>query len=81
MKIRALEVYWHPGKSTIRETVMRHLRDDPEIRKIVARMARSEVKNYLAHIAEEAMLPFHSPEDFLGRIDILLKTRDNPEKQ
>lgn len=65
MKLGALEIYWHPGTSTLRETVLRHLRDDPQVRSIAARMARSEVKNYLALLAEAAEVPFHSSVEFI----------------
>jgi hypothetical protein len=36
-----------------------------EGRELVARMARSEVKSFLAAIAEEAGMPFTGPEEFL----------------
>jgi hypothetical protein len=65
MKVGALEIYWHPGTSTLRETVLQYLRDDPQVRDITARMARSEVKNYLAELAEDAEIPFGNPAGFL----------------
>jgi len=37
----------------------------PRGQQVVARMARAEVKNYLAEIAEEAGMPFTGPEEFL----------------
>jgi hypothetical protein len=37
----------------------------PPGRELVARMARSEVKSFLAEIAEEAGVPFTGPEEFL----------------
>lgn len=65
MKIGAFEMYWHPGKSTLRDMTIWHLRNDPEVKKIAAQMARSEVKNYLAEIAERAELPFSGPVQFI----------------
>lgn len=69
MKIGALEIYWHPGASTIGATVREHMRDDPKISQIAASMARSEVKNYLAQIAEAAELPFRSSVEFIQEIN------------
>lgn len=37
-------------------------------RELVARMARSEAKSYLAALAEEASLPFGTPAQFLAGI-------------
>lgn len=65
MKIGAVEIYWHPGRSTIRDMTIRHLRTDPEVRKILAMLGRSEIKNYLAEIAELAELPYFGPVEFL----------------
>lgn len=69
MKIGALEIHWHPGTSTLRDTTRQHLRDDPAVRQIVASMARSEVKNYLAQIAEAAELPFRSSVEFIQHLN------------
>lgn len=51
-----------------RQKIRELLRTDPEARQIVARMARSEVKNYLAQLAEEAEIPFASPTKFLALV-------------
>jgi hypothetical protein len=64
MKIGPVEFHWHPGKSTYAATVEKYLKSQ-HVREGVARMARSEVKSYLAEIAEEAEIPFASPVDFL----------------
>jgi hypothetical protein len=72
MKIGALEVNWHRGSSTLRETVLQHMKDDPEVRMIAAKMARSEVKNYLAALAEQAEYAFDSPAGFLRGIRVNL---------
>jgi hypothetical protein len=88
MKLGALEIYWHPGTSTLRETVLRHLRDDPQVRVIAARMARSEVKNYLANLAELCEMPFTSPEGLIQalrttafiQLDTLEKLRDEGKR-
>jgi hypothetical protein len=69
MKVGALEINWHPGTSTLRSTVLQHMRDDPQVRIIAAQMARSEVKNYLAQIAEAAELPFRSSVEFIQEIN------------
>jgi hypothetical protein len=87
MKLGALEIYWHPGVSTLRETVLMHLRDDPTARSITARMARSEVKNYLAELAELCEMPFTSPEGLIQalrttafiQLDTLEDRRQNVE--
>lgn len=65
MKIGALEIHWHPGTSTLRTTVLQHLRDDPQVQIIAARMARAEVKNYLAELCEQAEVPFTGPVEFV----------------
>lgn len=47
----------------------------PAARLAVAKVARSEVKNYLAELAEEAEVPFGSPAAFLcGVRDLLAET-------
>lgn len=77
MKIGALEIYWHPGISTLGTAVRDHMRDDPNIRQIAASMARSEVKNYLAQLAEDAELPFRSPVGFIQDLSgALIELRD-----
>lgn len=48
-----------------RGTMERFLATDRRAREVVARMARSEVKNYLAEVAEEAGVPFGSPAQFI----------------
>lgn len=47
---------------------------DPEYRKIIAKIARAEVKNYLAELAESAEMPFPSPEGYLRNLENLRKT-------
>jgi len=37
-------------------------------REVIAKMARSEVKNYLADLAEQAEVPFDDPVSFLRNI-------------
>lgn len=54
-------------RKTIAEQVSEHLASQ-EVREIVARMARSEVKNYLALLAEENDLPFSDPAAFLAQV-------------
>lgn len=79
MKIGALEIYWHPGKSTVRDMTIWHLRTDPEVRKILATLGRSEIKNYLAQISELAELPYFGPVEFLHFIKQgVSENADNP---
>jgi hypothetical protein len=54
-------------KKTIAEQVGAHLVTQ-DVRDIIARMARSEVKNYMAELAEAAELPFGDAAVFLGLI-------------
>jgi hypothetical protein len=42
----------------------------PDVKGTVARMARSEVKNYLAELAEEAEIPFANPAGFLRAVQL-----------
>jgi hypothetical protein len=72
MKIGAVEIHWHPGTSTLRESVLEHMKADPEVRMLAAKMTRSEVKNYLAALAEQAEYPFDSPAGFLRAIRVNL---------
>jgi hypothetical protein len=51
-------------------TITEYLRTDPEVRKLVAKMARAEVKNYLAELAEQSNLPFYGPAAFLRGLRI-----------
>jgi hypothetical protein len=72
MKIGPVEIHWHRGTSTLRESVLEHMKADPEVRMIAAKMTRSEVKNYLAALAEQAEYPFDSPAGFLRAIRLNL---------
>jgi hypothetical protein len=73
MKIGPIEIMWHPGTTTtLREAVLEHMKTDPEVGMIAAKMARSEVKNYLAALAERAEYPFDSPAGFLRAIRVNL---------
>jgi hypothetical protein len=65
MKAGPFEFYWHPGPGTVAAEVRGYLAGAPEVQRAVARMARSEVKSYLAGLAEEAGIPFSSPGAFL----------------
>ena len=49
----------------LERVVLDHLRADPEVRAVVAKMARSEVKGYLADLAEQAEMPFVNAAGFL----------------
>jgi len=72
MRIGAIEVHWlrrHPV-SGLRELPWGALRQDlsPAARQAVARVARSEVKNYLAELAEDSEIPFGNPAGFLRNL-------------
>src|SRR5579872_939592 len=64
-------------RKTIEQKVGEHLLSQ-DVRDIIARMGRSEVKNYLGDLAEEAELPFVSPSRFLGQIKADLKKSREP---
>lgn len=72
MKAGPFEFHWHPGPGTVAAEVRDYLAGAPEVQRAVARMARSEVKNYLAELAEEADVPFGSPSGFLGAVRAML---------
>lgn len=54
-------------KKTVKELATEYLASQ-EAREIVARMARSEVKNYLAELAEGAEMPFGDGASFLAYV-------------
>jgi len=45
-------------------------------RQLVAKIARAEVKNYLAELAEQAERPFHNPSHFLAAVRVDLARID-----
>lgn len=55
-------------RANVQQQVRAFLGHPDHGRLIMARMARSEVKNYLAELAEEANMPFRSPGAFLGEV-------------
>lgn len=72
MRIGPIEIHRlrrHP-ESGRRELPWDILRQDlsPAAAAIVARVARGEVKNYLAEIAEQAGVPFGAPADFVHQV-------------
>ena len=63
------------GKLYIGRHVDRAVRDclrGPDGRELVARMARSEVKNILAEVAEAVEMPYLSPEHFMRDLRLQL---------
>lgn len=66
MKFRSLEVTFNSRKQAA-EAVEDYVRNSVEVRHVIARMARSEVKNCLAEVAEVAGVPYIAP-GFLGPI-------------
>lgn len=76
MKFGPIEVFFNPGEATVDAAVRIHLRT-AEVRESIARIARSEVKNYLAELAEKAEMPYPGAVEFLK--DIKGATREaNP---
>lgn len=74
MRIGIFEVHRlrrHP-QSGRRELPWDKLRQDlsPAASAIVAKVARSEVKNYLAELAEQAEVPFTGPVEFIRGLHI-----------
>lgn len=65
MKIGPVEIYFRRGNTTVGDETLNFLNNDQRVQSGVSRMARSEVKNYLAELAEDAEMPFSSPEAFL----------------
>lgn len=63
VKVGPVEVFFNRRGALI-EATRAYLRS-PEVSESVARMARSEVKNYLAELAEEAEIPFGGAAEFL----------------
>lgn len=59
-------------RRTISQQVSDHLAS-AEVRELLARMIRSEVKNHLAELAEEAEMPFPSAAGFLRGIVAALR--------
>ena len=54
-------------RATIADKVSAHIGGD-QVREAIARMARSEVKNYLAELAEAAEIAFVNPAHFLALV-------------
>jgi hypothetical protein len=77
MKIGALHITWSTSDRDRQvRRIARNYMVGPDGREIVARMARSEVKNYLADLAELAELPFVSPQVFLKVVRAVLLEED-----
>jgi len=64
VKFGPIEVFFNPGEATVDAAARSYLRSQ-EVSESVARMARSEVKNYLAELAEEIGEPYHGAAEFL----------------
>lgn len=61
MRVGPLHLTWRTQPQ--KQELIAYLRGDMDVRELVARLARSEVKNYLAEIAERDEVPFVSPEE------------------
>jgi hypothetical protein len=57
-------------------TAAKYVADPDGGRAVIAKMARSEVKNYLAELAEAAELPFGDPVEFLRAIHVTVSDRN-----
>jgi hypothetical protein len=71
MRIGAVEIYWSRTGPTFRELIKIYLQEDA-IRELFARLARSEVKNYLAELAEQNELPLHGPATFIRNVNAMM---------
>jgi hypothetical protein len=69
VRIGNLSAAWLPGRQVIGQAC-RDFLGGPSSHQAVARMARSEVKNYLAELAEEAEMPFDNPAGFLRAVHL-----------
>lgn len=58
------------GGRSLKVEVGRVIKHDPQVRALLATMARSEVKNYLADLAEQTGRPFGSAEAFLTSVHV-----------
>jgi len=79
-----LNVDWEqlrPKRPDPDEAAIAFLRDHPAGRQLVARMARSEVKNYLAELAEQAEVPFDDPVSCLRNVWNLYQYGKSPYAQ
>lgn len=68
MRIGSFEIV---RKRKVRKTIEEKVGDyigTEEVRALVAKIARSEVKNYMAWLAEEAEMPWTGPVDWLGKV-------------
>jgi hypothetical protein len=72
VRIGSLHINWltPAGKRTIAVEVVDAIATHPAPSAVIAKMARSEVKNYLAQLAEEAEMPFGNPAGFLRTVRI-----------
>ena len=78
MKLGNLHITWRTSQKRLEDKVylMEFLRSE-EVRFAVARVARGEIKNYLAEVAESASVPFNGPHDLfvsLHRVKELLES-------
>jgi hypothetical protein len=73
MKIGPLHVTWLTARraALLKIEIYDELRS-PEARSSIARVARGEVKNYLADLAEGADMPFPSAAGFLRRLKTMI---------
>ena len=79
MRFKSVDIIYNSA-TALRDKALEMLSTDPTIRQLIAKMARSEVKNYLAELAEEAELPFGNPASFLRNVGVMTRgvtqTRD-----
>lgn len=68
MKFGPIEVYYNPSKTSIIVDAVREYLRSEEVSRAVYRMARSEVKNYMAEVCEAADVPFEGPEKLVHTI-------------
>lgn len=66
MRIGSLHLTWLPGEKNPIDAQVRTYFGSIQGQQIMSRMARSEVKNYLAEICEQAEISFASPAQFIA---------------
>lgn len=83
MRIGALHITWRTSQKSRddRLAALTYLATTESARAIVAKMARSEVKNYMAELAEAAEVPFDDPVSCLRNVWNLYQYGKSPAAQ
>jgi hypothetical protein len=83
VKIGALHVTWLTSQKRRdgEAAVLTYLAHHPKARELTAKLARSEIKNYLAGLAEDAEVPFDDPVSCLRNVWNLYQYGKSPAAQ